>query len=244
MVCSNCGYVLGPDDQYCGGCGAFLTDAPEGEAGHDQPVVAVPGDPDPADPLRDTAPQDTPWGIPYAPSGQPSPTRSGPSAGMIAAAVAAVALVALLLFWVLRPEAEETGVSDSDTTGATATASATGDAAGTATDTPTMSSTPTPTESPTTAPEQTEIELPGSAEPCNNVGAFVVYRGNTTTSCPFAENVGRAFAEVEQPVTADVALSGVSSPVTGLDYDLTCEFTTPVRCTGGNNAVVYLVPAS
>ena len=243
MVCSNCGYVLGPDDQYCGGCGAFLTDAPEAEAGADHPVAAVPGDPDPVAPLRDTAPHDTPWGIPYAPAVPPAPARSTPSAGMIAAAVAALALVALLLFWVLRPEGEESVASGGATTGTSATADATSDGAGTATDTPTTS-TPTPTDTPSTPPTQTEIELPASAEPCNNVGAFVVYRGNTTTSCPFAENVGRAFAEVAQPVTAEVALSGVSSPVTGLDYDLTCEFTTPVRCTGGDNAVVYLVPAS
>ena len=137
MVCSNCGYVLGPDDPYCGGCGAFLTDAPEAEAGADHPVAAVPGDPDPVDPLRDTAPHDTPWGIPYAPAVPPAPARSTPSAGMIAAAVAALALVALLLFWVLRPEGEESVGSGGATTGPSATADATSDGAGTATDTPT-----------------------------------------------------------------------------------------------------------
>lgn len=234
MVCSNCGYPLGPDDQYCGGCGAYLTDSPEDE----QPDQAPGSD-------HDTAAQDAPWGIPYAPAEQPPAPRSGPSAGMIAAAVAAVVLIALLVFWVLRPDSEESTASGSATAATTQTAPAATDGA---TATPTDGATDTPTASPTgsatTPPAPAEIDLPGAAQECDNVGSFVVYRGNTTTSCPFAENVGRAFAAVEQPVTAAVTLNDVSSPVTGLDYDLTCDFTTPVRCTGGNNAVVYLVPAS
>jgi hypothetical protein len=238
MVCSNCGHALGPDDQYCGGCGAYLTDAPDDEYGEEQPDGTAQGQaPDPA--------QEDRWDVPYAPLDQPQPQpqpRSGPPAGMVAAAVAAVALVALLVFWVLRPDGEEAEAADPATTAAPSvtTPAATDDA----TDAATPSPTDTPTESPTEPPPATSIDLPGSAQECNNVGSFIVYRGNTATSCPFAENVGRAFAELDQPVTAEVSLSGVSSPVTGLDYDLTCEYTTPVRCTGGNNAAVYLVPAS
>lgn len=235
MVCSNCGYALGPDDQYCGGCGAYLTDALDDEYGEGQSDETAPGA------AQDPA-QDGRGDVPYAPAQHPPQARSGPSAGMIAAAVAAVALVALLIFWVLRPDGAEGEATDPATAAPpTATIPATTDGA---TDTPTPSPTETPTESPTEPPPATSIDLPGSAQECNNVGSFVVYRGNTTTSCPFAENVGRAFAELEQPVTTEVTLSGVSSPVTGLDYDLTCEYTTPVRCTGGNNAAVYLVPAS
>lgn len=236
MVCSNCGHPLGPDDQYCGGCGAYLTDAPDEQHGEEQPDQTGQGAPhDPAQADR--------WDVPYAPA-QPPPPRTGPSAGLVAAAVAAVALVALVIFWVLRPDGAESAATDPATTAVpTQTTPAATDGA-TDAPTPTPSPTETPTESPTEPPPATSIDLPGSAQECNNVGSFVVYRGNTTTSCPFAENVGRAFAELEQPVTTEVTLSGVSSPVTGLDYDLTCEYTTPVRCTGGNNAAVYLVPAS
>jgi hypothetical protein len=238
MVCSNCGHPLGPDDQYCPGCGAFLTDAPDdeyGEYGEEPPAGSTPDD----------AGEQDGWVIPYA-SAQPSPPRSGPSAGMIGAAVGAVALVAVLAFWVLRPDGEEPGATDPAPTAAptTATAGATDATTDAASASPTDTSTDAPTESPTEPPPATPVDLPGSAEQCNNIGSFVVYRGNTTTSCPFAENVGRAFAELEQPVTTEVTLSGVSSPVTGLDYDLTCEYTIPVRCTGGNNAAVYLAPAS
>ena len=238
MVCSNCGYALGPDDQYCGGCGAFLTDAPEDE--HEtwpEEAAAAGAAPGPGGP--GTGSGDTPWGIPYVsdPTPAPQPSRAGLSTGMVAAGVAAVVLLALLLIWVLGRDGGESPASGSATTGATVTTPA----ATEGTD-PGASPSGTPAETPTAEPAA--VELPGSAEQCDNVGAFVVYRGNTETSCPFAENVGRAFAEVPQPVTAETALTGVSSPVTGLDYDLTCEFTTPVRCTGGNNAVVYLVPAS
>ena len=225
MVCSNCGYALGPDDQYCGGCGAFLTDSPE----------------------DDTAPQEEPWGIPYAPAPVPEqqPDRRTPPAGMIAAAVAGVVLIAFLLFWVLRPDGEDAVAGDTSTTGPTATAPAQTDGAtGTETTSGTDTATASPTTSPTDQPTPTQIDLPGAAEQCGNIGNLVVYRGNSTTSCPFAENVARAFDALEDPVTDEATLTGVSSPVTGLDYDLTCEFTAPVRCTGGNDAVVYLVTAS
>ena len=102
MVCSNCGYALGPDDQYCGGCGAFLTDAPEDE--HEtwpEEAAAAGAAPGPGGP--GTGSGDTPWGIPYVsdPTPAPQPSRAGLSTGMVAAGVAAVVLLALLLIWVL-----------------------------------------------------------------------------------------------------------------------------------------------
>jgi cytoskeletal protein RodZ len=218
MVCSNCGYALAPDDQYCGGCGAFLSDAPEEGA-----AAAEPG---------------------YDDS---EPSRSGPSAPVIAVIVAAVALVGVLLFWFLRGGGEEAVATDTvttpvQTTTDQATDAATDEVTDEVTDeaTDTSTATDTPTETPTDEPERTQIERPASARACNNVGDVVVYRGNDTTSCPFAENVARAYAELDQPVSSEVSLNGVTSPVTGEDYDLTCEYTSPVRCTGGNNAVVYI----
>jgi cytoskeletal protein RodZ len=219
MVCSNCGHPVGPDDEYCGGCGAYLTDAP----------------------VEETAPvQDDTWEVPYATGPPPTEPRRGPSTGLIAAAVAAVVLVALLLVWALRGDDEPTTATGTPTDQATS-APATSEPgtagptdAATATDTPT-----TPTQSPTEQAAPEEIELPGSAEQCGTAGAFTVYSGNDATSCPFAQNVGAAYAELGE-TTGPVTLSGVTSPVTGQSYDLTCDFTSPVRCTGGNNAVVYL----
>ncbi|KAB7741389.1 hypothetical protein GA707_17730 [Nostocoides sp. F2B08] len=217
MVCSNCGHPVAPEDQYCGGCGAYLTDAPAEET----------------TPVRD----DT-WEVPYATGPPPPEPRQGPSAGMIAAAIAAVALVALLLVWLFGGD-DETTAGDQTTTAPATSEPATG---GETTDEATPSTTPsTPTESPTEAPEPAEIELPGSAQTCGSVGGFTVYSGNDATSCPFAENVGSAYADLGE-TTEEATLSDVSSPVTGETYDMTCDFTTPVRCEGGNNAVVYLVP--
>ena len=226
MVCSNCGYELGPDDQFCGGCGAYLTDAPEEEQA----------------PTREES-----WVIPYAPARQDPPPRRTPSAGLIAAAVAALLLVTVLILWLVGRDGDEVATDGATSPAVTQTTpGATTQPPGTSTGTSTPAQTETPTESATqtATPAPTEIELAGSAAQCSNVGSVAVYRGNSQTSCPFAENVARAYAELEQPVTEAVTLSGVASPVTGQTYDLTCDFTTPVRCAGGDNAVVYLSPSS
>lgn len=226
MVCSNCGYELGPDDQFCGGCGAYLTDPP-------------------AEPEAPTPEQS--WVIPYAPARQEPPPRRTPSAAIIAAAIAALVLVAVLLIWLVGHDGDDVASDGATTPAATQTTDgATTEPPGTSTETSSPAQTETATGSPTqtAAPEPTQIELAGSAAQCSNVGSVAVYRGNSQTSCPFAENVARAYAELEQPVTEAVTLSGVASPVTGQTYDLTCDFTTPVRCAGGDNAVVYLSPSS
>lgn len=99
-----------------------------------------------------------------------------------------------------------------------------------------------PTSAPVTQapPEPTRIDLPTTAYECSSRSGIGVYRGNDQTSCPFSENVARAFDRLEQPVTEEITLEGVFSPVTGLTYTLDCSYSTPVRCTGGNNAVIYL----
>ena len=56
------------------------------------------------------------------------------------------------------------------------------------------------------------------------------------TSCAFAENVYQAYQNYGPGnVTA-------YSPVTQLDYTMYCTGSTPVVCTGGNNASVYFYP--
>jgi Glucodextranase, domain B len=56
------------------------------------------------------------------------------------------------------------------------------------------------------------------------------------TSCAFAENVYRAY---ENNGPGDVT---AYSPVTQLNYTMYCSGSTPVVCTGGNNASVYFYP--
>jgi len=220
MVCSNCGYALGPDDQFCGGCGAYLTDAPETE------------------PVPTQSPED--WAVPYAPADPEPPRRSGGTGAVIAGALVAV-VGAVLIFWLTRPDSDEPNAAPTTPV-----------AAQTPTDSPTTGSAPltqspiespsptdTPSESPTTAAPE-PIDLPGSAAQCASEGGFTVYKGNSVTSCPFAENVARAYAAMDPPPEDTVTLTDVTSPVTGKDYTLTCSYTAPVRCTGGNDAVIFL----
>lgn len=233
MVCSNCGYQLGPDDQFCGGCGAYLTDAPQEDASQETSH----------DTSQDTTRDET-WVVPYAPARQEPPPSKAPSAAIIAGAVAAVLIIGVLLFWLVNRDGDQVA-SDATTPAVTqTTAPPTTQTTPSATDqaTGTQTATESATETPTSQPSQ--IELSASAAPCSNVGSVAVYRGNSQTSCPFAENVARAFAALDQPVSEAVTLSGVASPVTGQTYSLSCDFTIPVRCTGGDDAVVYLSPSS
>ena len=230
MVCSNCGYALGPDDQFCGGCGAYLSDAPQ----------------------EQTTPTGNDWGIPFTAEQESGPPpRDSRTLGVIAGVLGAILVLALVLFWWLGRD-DETGAADGTTpTTAVATDTATDaatepDAAETEVETdpadePT-SGEPTETESPEPTPG--EIDLPSAAAQCANVGSLAVYRGNDQTSCPFAENVARAYAALDEPPTEAFTLSGVTSPVTGQSYNLTCDFSSPVRCTGGNNAAVFISPSS
>ena len=72
-----------------------------------------------------------------------------------------------------------------------------------------------------------------------NSAAGVPPPGSPATTCQFAEEVRRAYAEsgpvgIARSVTA-------RSPVTGLDYVMSCVPAGElVTCTGGNNAVVYI----
>lgn len=74
--------------------------------------------------------------------------------------------------------------------------------------------------------------VPSDAESC---GAGVFARSGST-SCSFALNVA-----------SDYYSSGSNrfqsfSPATGQTYTMTCGGGSPVVCTGGNNAAVYLLP--
>ncbi|MGV9819685.1 protein kinase domain-containing protein [Nocardia xishanensis] len=98
----------------------------------------------------------------------------------------------------------------------------------------------------TTAPASTSnapARLPDGATPCGagqGTGAFSrAAIGNAVTSCPFAEEVRKAYAAAG---SAGGSRSVVAvSPVTGRSYTMTCAAQGQVvTCTGGENAVVYV----
>ncbi|MBL1079329.1 protein kinase [Nocardia sp. 2] len=98
----------------------------------------------------------------------------------------------------------------------------------------------------TTPPAQTTVQLPVGATPCPAVypstnGFTVSAIGSTVTSCPFAEEVRRAYAAAsggQQGASASVV---AVSPVTGRAYTMNCTAAGKlVTCIGGENAVVYV----
>nr|WP_239003807.1 serine/threonine-protein kinase [Nocardia panacis] len=105
---------------------------------------------------------------------------------------------------------------------------------------------PTPGRSapPTTKPSS--VTLPSSATPCGagSGGAALSHAavGNGVTSCPFAEEVRRAYAESASGVIGSGPRSVVAtSPVTGRSYTMTCASDGGlITCTGGENALVYV----
>lgn len=60
---------------------------------------------------------------------------------------------------------------------------------------------------------------------------------SANTSCPFAENVLRAYIKAYGHNAGGAAVTA-SSPVTGQTYTLQCASRSPIECTGGNNARV------
>lgn len=62
-----------------------------------------------------------------------------------------------------------------------------------------------------------------------------VSAGNSATSCPFARNVADEFR-----ASGGQSVIEVYSPVTGRTYTMSCTGAGPVRCTGGNGAVVLV----
>lgn len=111
---------------------------------------------------------------------------------------------------------------------------------------------PTTTQPPTTAPPPTTEPpppppapaFPPGARPCpattGPVGGFSqAAAGTDVTSCPFAEEVRKSYGA--NPVRNTTVIIPAYSPVTRETYDMTCSGDRLVTCTGGNNAVVYLI---
>lgn len=101
-----------------------------------------------------------------------------------------------------------------------------------------------PTQSGVPTPER----LPNSAVHCGDARRFGVayFRGNDVTSCEFAQSVAEALMTLNgsHPSSSgkDTQVRAVS-PVTGDLYDMRCSGGYRAwKCTGGNNATVYLQP--
>ncbi|GAM49531.1 hypothetical protein NSK11_contig00117-0008 [Nocardia seriolae] len=96
----------------------------------------------------------------------------------------------------------------------------------------------------TTAP--TTVQLPTGSTPCPPVyaalGGFSSSAiGSTVTSCPFAEEVRRAYADAASSRPGTTVSVVVVSPVTGRTYTMNCTAAGKlVTCAGGENAVVYV----
>ncbi len=108
---------------------------------------------------------------------------------------------------------------------------------------------PTPgrtTTAPTTTTTPTTVQLPADAMPCpSTFGSLGGYTssaaGTSVTSCPFAEEVRRAYADATGDTPGATATVVAVSPVTGRSYPMNCTAAGKlVTCTGGENAVVYV----
>jgi hypothetical protein len=84
--------------------------------------------------------------------------------------------------------------------------------------------------------------LPADATPCPTTFSDSEFAssavGTSVTSCAFAESVRRAYIN-NSGRNRSVTIEAVS-PATNLSYTMSCTGDQVVRCTGGNNAVVYI----
>ena len=109
------------------------------------------------------------------------------------------------------------------------------------TSTPTPATSPTPTPTPSSASPSSTPSTPAGATVCatSDTAYGRAGTGSSATSCGFATAVRTAYlAAVAQP--GGSATVTAASPVTGKSYTMTCTGGSVVRCTGGNDAVVYI----
>ncbi|MEV6554600.1 protein kinase [Nocardia sp. NPDC051756] len=101
----------------------------------------------------------------------------------------------------------------------------------------------------TTPAKPTTVTLPAGAKPCSQgssaAGSFTKSAtGSAATTCAFAEEVRRVYAESNTASTASREASRsvvATSPVTGRTYTMNCLSEGQlVTCSGGENAVVYV----
>jgi len=166
--------------------------------------------------------------------------KKSPDMRRVTIVVGALAVVVALLFVVKLTVGSTADVSTqaADSSGALSGQSGNGQSplAETSPSTDPVSTTSAPASGPVTLPPEAVICPVTYTGPSGSLGNSA--RGNDVTSCPFSEKVRQAYVEsgsVGSPVVVQA-----NSPVTHLDYEMSCEGTAPVVCTGGNNAIVYI----
>jgi hypothetical protein len=93
-----------------------------------------------------------------------------------------------------------------------------------------------------TSPRPSRDTLPADATPCRTTFFDSEFAssaiGTSVTSCAFAESVRRAY--INSPGRNRSVTIQAASPITKLSYTMSCIGDQVVRCTGGDEAVVYI----
>lgn len=171
---------------------------------------------------------------PTAPPTTPPPGGDSSRPSFLMLALVALGSLALVVIGAVAINALRSG---SDATQPVAETQTSGSGA-------TVTTTRAPGGSGTTATGPRKLTMGPEARICtagNGSAYSEVWAGVTGTSCEFSNNVAAAY-RAASPSTTQVRTMRVHSPVTNLDYDVTCEPTSPVRCTTDTGATVYVMP--
>ena len=217
LTCPVCGAEAHPRDRVCPACGAALA-AGDAQTSLFDDLMPLGAEPEEAyEPAHDPEP------------GPDEPRGRGVTAPLL---VLAVVIIVALLAWRMVPgDGDGAGVA-APTASPSASQTAAGDDDGE----------PAPSESPSESPSATDapraIEKASGATRCGEArDGVLAWRGNDVTSCEFAVETAKAVVDASSDLPTTVT---ARSPVTKKDYAMECEDTTPVRCRGGNDALVYV----
>lgn len=224
--CTNCGAPAG-QTRFCANCGGALS----GESPHS--AEATTAQPTVEDVQVDGTTASPPPIAPVETATNQKPPKSGPSKTLLAIAVVGLAVLLAGVIGYLFSTTMSTPKAADATTSPTPTA------------TPTTPK-PTPTTTVTKVAPQPTVTVTQPAPDNNNGGGGDTSGGKDCgssvtavgpTSCPFALAVSAAYYNSG----GSSYLPDVYSPVTGNTYDMVCNRSVyPVRCEGGNDAVVLI----
>jgi serine/threonine-protein kinase len=159
----------------------------------------------------------------------------GIGAGLV---VALIAVVAVILLGRSSTSAEAAKTQSASTSSSAASSQGASSAPAQASTAPGTSTTTTTVTAPA-RPSYPPVAITGTA--CGISGSSPYSHaaaGNDHTSCPFAQAVRSAYL-TSGANGSDVTVEAYSK-VTKLWYVMTCTGSQPVRCTGGNDALVWL----
>ncbi|GIL36666.1 hypothetical protein PDTK01_27410 [Phycicoccus sp. DTK01] len=245
MTCPECGAAVHPADRFCSLCGTTLprdhtmpTTPPADDATTTElpvtgarPTPAAPaGAPVPAAATVPSAPTAAPVAEPddafllggRASDEPPADRRTG-CLGMVALALVGLLMLAGML-WFFGSDGDEDSSVAAPSVSSSASAS---------------DEAPSPEETASDAPSDgpTPTQRASTAKECGTVDGATAWSGNEVTSCDFATETAQALMASSADLPATVT---ARSPVTGRDYEMRCENTTPVVCRGGTDALVYV----